>query len=296
MSPTPPDRIEPGTDVVVDPHEALRANRANWDDRADIHAESAMYDLAGFVADPEALSSVVREDLTLLGPHLPGGTVAGLDVVHLQCHIGTDTLSLARLGARVTGVDLSPRSLEIARDLARRCRLEATFVEADAQHAPDAVAGDVDLVYTSIGVVTWLPDLTAWAGSIARLLRPGGTFYIRDGHPMLYTLDDMRSDVLAVRYRYFPTGEAEMWQDPTSYTGEDRRLAHPRTYEWPHSLAEILGALLGAGLRVTSVGEQQTVPWQAHPLMEPVGESWAFPEPMRQWVPTTYSITAVKDH
>src|SRR5690606_6344514 len=181
-------------------------------------------------------------------------------------------------------------------DLARRCRLEATFVEADAQHAADAVAGDVDLVYTSIGVVTWLPDLTAWAGSIARLLRPGGTFYIRDGHPMLYTLDDMRSDVLAVRYRYFPTGEAEMWQDPTSYTGEDRRLAHPRTYEWPHSLAEILGALLGAGLRVTSVGEQQTVPWQAHPLMEPVGESWAFPEPMRQWVPTTYSITAVKDH
>ncbi len=295
MSATPPEKVTPGADVVVDPDEALRANRANWDDRADIHAESAMYDLAGFVADPDRLSSVAADDLALLEPHLPGGSVRGLDVVHLQCHIGKDTLSLARRGARVTGVDLSPRSLAIARDLARRCGLEASFVEADVQHAADAVQGDFDVVYTSIGVVTWLRDLTAWAGSIARLLRPGGTFFIRDGHPMLYALDDERGDLLAVRYRYFPTEKAQAWDDEVSYTGDDRRIAHPRTYEWPHSLSEIIGALLGAGLRITSFGEQQTVPWLAHPLMEPVGEDWAFPEPLRQQVPLTYSITAVKD-
>src|SRR5690606_4282279 len=132
----------------------------------------------GFAADPGQVSDVAAEDLAILGPHLPGGTVAGLDVVHLQCHVGKDTLSLARLGARVTGVDLSPRSLEIARDLARECGLKARFVEADVQHAADAVDDTFDVVYTSIGTVTWLPDLGAWARSISRLLRPGGTFFI----------------------------------------------------------------------------------------------------------------------
>lgn len=253
-----------------------------------------MYDLPGFVADPGRISDVTRDDLELLGPHLPGGSVAGLDVVHLQCHIGTDTLSLARLGARVTGVDFSQRSLEVARDLARRCGLEARFVEADVQHAADAVEDTFDVVYTSVGTVTWLPDLTAWARSIARLLRPGGTFFIRDGHPMLFTLDDARSDLLVVRYRYFASEYSETWPDPTTYTGNEP-IEHARTYDWPHSLAEIITALLGAGLRITSFGEQQTVPWLAHPLMEEVEGDWAFPEPLRQRVPLTYSITAVRD-
>ncbi|PYG01724.1 Methyltransferase domain-containing protein [Georgenia satyanarayanai] len=284
-----------GTDVLVTPEAALRANRENWDDRADIHAGSAMYDLPGFVADPGLISDVTAEDLAILGPHLPGGTVAGLDVVHLQCHVGKDTLSLARLGARVTGMDLSSRSLEIARELARDCGLEARFVEADVQHAADALDDTFDVVYTSIGTVTWLPDLTSWARSIARLLRPGGTFFIRDGHPMLYTLDDERSDLLAVRHRYFPSGLSQTWVDTYSYTGDEQPIEHPRTYEWPHSLAEIIGSLLGAGLRITSMGEQQTVPWPAHPLMEETDGAWAFPEPLRQRVPTTYSITAVKD-
>jgi len=144
-------------------------------------------------------------------------------------------------------------------------------------------------------VLTWLRDLTAWASSVARLLRPGGTFFVRDGHPMLYTLDDARDDLREVRYRYFPTGLAQVWDEETSYTGDDRAIAHPRTYEYPHSLSEVVEALLGAGLRLTSFGEQQTCPWLAHPLMEPVGPDWAFPEPVRQKVPTTYSITAVKD-
>lgn len=284
-----------GADVAVDREDALRANRENWDDRADIHAASAMYDLPGFAADPGKVSDVAAEDLAILEPHLPGGTVAGLDVVHLQCHVGKDTLSLARLGARVTGVDLSPRSLEIARGLARECGLEARFVEADVQQAADAVDDTFDVVYTSIGTVTWLPDLTAWARSIFRLLRPGGTFFIRDGHPMLYTLDDARSDLLEVRYRYFPSTLSQTWVDTYSYTGDPTPIAHARTYEWPHSLAEIIGSLLGAGLRITSLDEQQTVPWPAHPLMEEADGVWAFPEPLRQTVPTTYSITAVKD-
>lgn len=300
MSTLPPAAGTPsdapsGADVHVELDDALLANRANWDDRADIHAASQSYDLPGFAADPGRISDVVAEDLAILGPHLPGGTVSGLDVVHLQCHVGKDTLSLARLGARVTGVDLSPRSLEVARDLARECGLGARFVEADAQHAADAVDDTFDVVYTSIGTVTWLPDLTAWARSIARLLRPGGTFFIRDGHPMLYTLDDARSDQLVVQYRYFPSTLSQTWVDPYSYTGDQTPIEHARTYEWPHSLAEILGSLLGAGLRITSFDEQQTVPWLAHPMMEETPEGWAFPEPVRQYVPTTYSITAVKD-
>lgn len=284
-----------GSDVEVDLATALRTNRANWDARATLHAVA--YDTEGFIADPGHVSSVVRDDLTILGPHLPGGAVDGLDVLHLQCHIGTDTLSLARLGARVTGLDLSPASLAVARDLAERAGLTATFVEGDATRAADVVPGDFDVVYTSIGVLTWLPDLAAWARSIARLLRPGGTFFVREGHPMLYTLDDARTDDLVVRYRHFATGRAQTWADPSTYAG-DGRLPDDvaRTYEWPHALSEVVGALLGAGLRLTSFAEQRTVPWRAHPLMEPDGRGgWVLPERLRDAVPLTYSLTAVRD-
>jgi len=190
------------TDEQADlPHE-VAANRRNWDERVPVHLVA--YGTDAFVADPRRLSDVAREDLALMAPHLPEGSVAGLDLLHLQCHIGTDTLSFARLGARVTGVDLSPAAVDAARGLARRAGLEATFVESEATAAADVLGRQFDVVHTSIGALCWLPDLEAWARAVARLLRPGGLLFVRDSHPVLAALDDERDDdQLVLTHRYF---------------------------------------------------------------------------------------------
>ena len=172
---------------------ARKANLSNWEERVPIHEVG--YDIAAF-DDPDHISDVVADDLPVLERFLPGGTVEGLDLCHLQCHIGTDTLSFARRGARVTGVDFSPAALRSAAQLAEKLGLTATWVETDVQDARAAVTGDFDVVYTSIGTITWFPDLDGWARQIVALLKTGGTFYIRDGHPVLYALDEHVDDLV----------------------------------------------------------------------------------------------------
>ncbi|MEL4504726.1 methyltransferase domain-containing protein [Luteococcus sp. H138] len=275
-----------GQEVSVDWDEAREANRLNWDDRAAIHATS--YGIEAYVTDPERISDQVRADHAVLREHLPGGSVDGLDLVHLQCHIGTDTISWARLGARVVGLDLSPASLEVARDLASQAGANVTWVQSDALAARAAVEGNFDVVYTSIGAICWLPDLDRWAQQIVALLRPGGLFYIQDGHPMLYALDDTGAEP-RVRYRYFPTGQAQAWDDPGTYLG-DGQVAHPRSYEWPHSLAEILGSLLRAGLVIRHFDEGQTLPWRFSPAMRETERGWMWPTPDQ--IPCTFTIVA----
>src|SRR4051794_736395 len=178
-------------------------NRANWDDRAPAHAASAGYSIEKFVADPAHLSEVVRFDLPRLGD------ITGSRAVHLQCHIGTDTLSLARLGATVTGLDFSPRSLEQARRLAMRAGPPVRYVESDVYQAVDALGGETfDLVYTGVGALCWLPDITRWAQTVAALLRPGGRLFIREGHPVLWAVDYERADdLMALELPYFEQAE-----------------------------------------------------------------------------------------
>ena len=273
----------------IDWDSARASNLANWEDRVPLHEEA--YGL-GALDDPGHLTGVVRTDLAALAPFLPDGTVSGLDVCHLQCHIGTDTLSLARAGARVTGVDFSPAALASAAALAARLGLDATWVETDVLDARAAVAGSFDLVYTSIGTITWLPDLDRWAAQVAGLLRPGGTFYIRDGHPALYAIDE-HADGLQVRYPYFGTGHAQVWDDATTYAGEGT-VAHSRTYEWAHPLSEIINSLIGAGLQILRLDEGRTLPWKFSPRMVEVPDGFAWPEAERDRVPCTYTVIARK--
>ncbi len=161
----------------------LKLNRANWDDRVPAHVASADYAVQRFLDDPAFLSDVVRFDLPLLGD------VAGLRGVHLQCHIGTDTVSLARLGASMTGLDFSGAAVAEAGRLATAVGADARFVQADVYDAVGALQpGSFDLVYTGVGALTWLPDIRRWGRVVAGLLRPGGRLFIRDGHPMLYAL------------------------------------------------------------------------------------------------------------
>ncbi|ALE04990.1 methyltransferase type 12 [Arthrobacter sp. ERGS1:01] len=270
--------------------ESARAtNLENWEDRVPLHEEAYAI---GALDDPDHLTRVVRTDLAALAPFLPNASIAGLDVCHLQCHIGTDTLSLVRAGARVTGVDFSPGALSSAAKLAERLGLDASWVESDVLDARAAVDGDFDLVYTSIGTITWLPDLERWAAQVAGLLRAGGVFYIRDGHPSLYSLDE-NADGLQLRYPYFGNGQAQLWDEESTYAG-DGKVAHSRTYQWAHPLSEIINSLIGAGLQILRLDEGRTLPWKFAPRMIEEADGFAWPESERDLVPCTYTIVALK--
>jgi 2-polyprenyl-3-methyl-5-hydroxy-6-metoxy-1,4-benzoquinol methylase len=285
-----------GTDIEVTWDEARATNLANWNDRVAIHVTG--YDIERYVDDPDLLSHVVKTDLVALQTFLPKG-VRGLDVCHLQCHIGTDTVSLARAGARVTGVDFSEPALEVAAGLATRLGLDAQWVLTDVLDARAAVSRQLgadrnyDLVYTSIGTVGWLGDLTAWATQIAALLKPGGLFYFRDGHPFLFTIDD-ESETAAVKYRYFNDGRAQVWDDESSYVGEGT-LEHPRTLEYAHPVSEIVNALIDAGLQILRLDEGDTLPWEFSKVMLELPDGdFAFPDALRDVIPVTLTVVARK--
>jgi SAM-dependent methyltransferase len=266
-------------------------NQASWDERAPAHAAAPEYAVDQFVADPGFLSHVVRFDQPRLGD------IRGLRGVHLQCHIGTDTLSLARLGAVMTGLDFSPASLAQARELARRTGSPTEFVESDVYSAPDVLpAGGFDLVYTGVGALIWLPSIRRWAGVVARLLRPGGRLFIREGHPVLWALEAGRTDgLLALDYPYFEREEAFVWTEGGTYVTTDVEFQHNVTHEWNHALGEIVSALLAEGMTITGLTEHDSVPWDALPgQMEQVGGG-EYRLGDRPWrLPHTYTLQAVK--
>ncbi len=266
-------------------------NRASWDERAPAHASSADYAVDRFRADPDFLSAVVRFDQPLLG------SVRGLRGVHLQCHIGTDTLSLARLGARMTGVDFSPAALQQARELVAATGDDVDFVEADVYDAADVLPEHAfDLVFTGIGALCWLPDVRRWAGVVSRLLAPGGRLFIREGHPMLWTLADPRPDgLLVVDYPYFERPEPMVFDEAGTYVETDVEFEHNLTHEWNHGLGEIVTALLDEGLHLTSLVEHDSVPWEALPgQMERVqDDEWRLVD--RPWrLPHSYTLQATR--
>jgi SAM-dependent methyltransferase len=273
----------------MDDYRAL--NRGFWDDRAPAHAASNDYAFARFVQDPGFLSHVVRFDVPRLGD------LTGVRGVHLQCHIGTDTISLERLGAAMTGVDFSPVALAEARTLAERTGSAVDFVESDVYAAPAAVgSGAFDLVFTGVGALCWLPDIRRWAHVVAELLRPGGRLFIREGHPMLWALADPRPDgLLVVEYPYFEREEPSVWDEGGTYVETDAVFEQNVTHEWNHGLGEIITALLGAGMSLTALVEHDTVPWEALPgQMERVDDGeWRLKD--RPWrLPHTYTLQAVK--
>ena len=217
----------------------------------------AGYGLERYREDPTYLSDVVRFDLPRLGD------VRGLRGVHLQCHIGTDTLSLARLGAEMTGLDFSPSALEVARRLAADTSTAVDYVRADLYDAIDVLgAGRFDLVFTGIGALCWLPSVARWAAVVSGLLRPGGRLFLREGHPMLWSLCDPREDELVVvEYPYFEREEGTPFSETTTYVEHEGELASPETISWNHGLGEITTALMDAGMELTSFEEHRSVPW-----------------------------------
>jgi SAM-dependent methyltransferase len=277
----------PGTPEATD-HTAV--NRANWDERVPAHVASPDYAVQRLLDDPAYLSDVVRFDRPRLGD------IAGLRAVHLQCHIGTDTVSLARLGASVTGLDFSGPAVAAASELAAATGADARFTQSDVYAAADVLGtSEFDLVYTGIGALIWLPSVARWARVVAALLRPGGRLFIRDGHPMLFSLDDAGEDgLLTVRYPYFETAGPQVFDEPGTYVATDAVFQHTVTHEWNHGLGEIVTALLDAGLTLTGLAEHDSVPWNAQPgwMTETDGEWRLTDNPAR--LACSFTIQAVK--
>ncbi|GAA1707448.1 class I SAM-dependent methyltransferase [Fodinicola feengrottensis] len=278
---------------MPDVDDYIAVNKANWDDRAAAHAASPDYSLEKFQSDPAFLSGVVRFDLPRLG------SIEGLRGVHLQCHIGTDTISLSRLGARMTGLDFSAASLDQARKLAGGLGADVDFVQGNVYDAVELLgAGQFDLVFTGIGALCWLPDIRRWADVVAGLLKPGGRLFIREGHPMLWALDDPRDHgLLAVEFPYFEREESTVWTGGGTYVETDAVFTANTTHEWNHGLGEIVTALLANDLRLTMLEEHDSVPWPARPgEMDYVGEG-EYRLTDRPWrLPHSYTLQAVKGH
>lgn len=270
--------------------DSFALNQANWNERAALHAASPDYQAQRFVASAEHLSTVVRFDQPRLGD------ISGLRAVHLQCHIGTDTLSLARLGAQMTGLDFSSASLDQARQLASACGASIRFVEASVYDATKVLAAQsFDLVYTSIGALNWLPRIDDWARTVAALLKPGGRLFLREGHPVLMTLDEDCQDALQITQPYFEQREPMVWNDENSYVETATKLTATITHEWNHGLGEIISALLRHGLNLTALEEHDSIPWEALPGQMSCGADGEWRLKHRpERLPLSYTLQAVK--
>jgi SAM-dependent methyltransferase len=262
-------------------------NRDNWDSRVDIHYRSETYGVERFIADPSHLSDVVAFDRTKLGD------VSGKDLLHLQCHIGTDTISWARLGANVTGIDFSEKAIDAARKLSAESKTPARFIISELYETPETLSETFDIVYTGVGAINWLPDIRGWARVVSRMLRSGGTFYIRDGHPLMYSLDwDDPEKKLSLIYSYFED-EPNSFEDEATYAGEGV-VTSPKTFDWNHGIGETLTALIDAGLRIDRVEEYEFCEWQAtEEMVLDDDRHWRLP-PGRPRIPLMWSILATK--
>lgn len=263
--------------------EYKESNRKLWDDWARLHFGSEFYDVQSFKEGRNSLHSLELSEV---------GDVSGKSLLHLQCHFGQDTLSWARLGAAVTGVDFSANAISLARSLAEELQIPANFVQSDVYDLPKNLEGRFDIVYTSYGVISWLPRLPDWGKVIAHFLKPGGTFYIVEGHPMMWLFEQApdRQD-LEVKWPYFQGPEPLRFDVEGSYAGDfDYRGVE---YGWNHSVSEVLTSLLDAGLRIEFFHEFDFLVWKAFPMMER-GEDRFWRLPGSFSVPLMFSLKATK--
>lgn len=265
----------------------IEINRRNWDERARIHARDATgaYMLDRFRAGEDALHTIEAAEL---------GDISGKHVLHLQCHIGRDTLCLARRGAVVTGLDFSPEALEVARRLADETGLTARFVLGTVDDAPHLMPGPFDLVFTTWGTICWLPDIGVWARAIESVLSPGGELYFADAHPGFLILEE-HAGKLAPMYDFqTPVDRPIEFIEATTYTGDPTVMANQSTRQWMHSLSAILGALIDAGMTIAMFHEHEVLPWQGLPCLVPTSDRlWRLPDGSPR-IPLSFSLRAKK--
>jgi SAM-dependent methyltransferase len=256
-------------------------NRSNWESRVPVHVASAFYDLDGFRAGRDTVGPIQAAEV---------GDVTGKRLVHLQCHIGLDTLSWARRGALVSGLDFSGQAVAVARSLASDLGIPATFVESDVYDAVSAFEGaQFDIVYTGIGALVWLPSVTRWASVVASLLAPGGFVYLLEGHPFVQVLEEAGESLVVAADYFDSSGLVEDY--PFTYT-DGPRIAQTRSVQFQHSFGAIVTALASAGLRIEFVHEFDFDTFQRFPSLS-TGADGRYRLPAgRPRVPILYSLRA----
>lgn len=262
-------------------------NRRNWADRLPVHLRdtNGFYRIDQIVDGADSLHAIESGEI---------GNVAGKRLLHLQCHFGLDTVSLARRGAIVTGLDFVPSAIASARDIAMRAGVAVQFVEGNVYNAALLAPGPFDIVYTTWGTIPWLPDLVPWAQAIASVLAPGGFFYFADGHPATQVMEEVEGRLEPTYGWRTPQHAPLRFETPATYNGDPALLAHPHTCEWIHPVSDIVGALLGAGLRIEMLHEHDRLPWKPFPMMIAAGDGlFGLPEAVPP-LPLALSLRARK--
>ena len=277
--------------MVDDRHAAsYAANQSLWEAWTAVHASGDFYDLEGFRAGGIRIHD---DEIAALGD------VTGLELLHLQCHFGIDTLSWARLGARVTGADFSPAAIRLARELAVDLGFpDARFVESNLYDLPANLEGTFDIVYTSRGVLGWLPDIRDWARVVARFVRPGGRFFITEIHPVIQAFENegVAPGELRLAYPYWEHAEPLVFPVTGSYADETADVGAQTEHGWDHGLGEIVTALIDAGLRIEWLRESPELDWKLDFLVEtaPGSDRWRLPPDAGGELPLMFSLLARK--
>ena len=260
------------------------ANQLLWNELTEINSKSRMYSLEEFIRGGISLDRIVREEL---------GAVEGKSLLHLQCHFGMDTLSWARLGADVTGVDFSPKAISLAKEISRKIGIDARFICSNIYDLPDKLQDQFDVVFTSYGVLCWLNDLKKWGELISSYLKPGGVFYIAEFHPVMYMFkNDSSTKELEIAYSYFHNDKPIKFDPDTAYA-DKTKTTHHFSYEWSHSISDIVNSLIGSGMEIQYIHEFPYCSFDYFPFMKKCGDGW--------WkidgdieIPMMFSLKAIK--
>jgi SAM-dependent methyltransferase len=269
----------------------FNANREGWNKRTAVHKDSAFYDLEAFKKGQNVLNEIELREV---------GDVNGKSLLHLQCHFGMDTLCWARMGARVTGVDLSDEAIALARQINEELHLKGRFICSNVYDIADYFKttpapanetdwGQFDIVFTSYGTIGWLPDLKPWAAVIAQCLKPGGFFYIADFHPVIWMMDD---NMEKLHYSYF-NHEVIVTEQKGSYTDRNAPIQYTE-YGWNHPMSDIINALLGVGLQIELLNEYSYSPYDCFANTEQGADGFWRIKGKGDKLPMTYSIRARK--
>ncbi len=261
----------------------FEANRKMWDKFAKDHYSSETYKTEAFLEGKTTLNSIELEEL---------GDVKGKTLLHLQCHFGLDTLSWAREGAMVTGVDFSSDAINLARGLAEKTGIDADFVQSNVYDLPKALDSKFDIVFTSYGVHCWLNDLNRWAEIVAHFLNPSGTFYIAEFHPFMWMFDWDATDDFKFKRSYFHSDEPHEFEVDASYGGA--QIEPQVDYEWAHGLGKVISAIVNAGLRIEFMHEFPKSPFQQFPFFKQRDDGYWYYENPDVQLPLVYSIRAKK--
>lgn len=260
----------------------FNVNKETWNNKVNIHANSEFYDVAAFLKGKSSLNAHELNEI---------GNVKGKTLLHLQCHFGQDTLSFERLGAQCTGIDLSDKGIEKAKELNKILGLNTQFIETNVYDVPTAVQGTFDIVFASYGVIGWLPDLTTWGKIIASKLNKGGFFYLIEFHPIAWMYSYLETPPKLV-YPY-KSNEVIYEEYSGTYANKDASITS-KEYGWNHGLGEVISALASAGLHIDFLHEIEKSPYNIFPEMEKTNDGMYVLKEQQRLFPLLFSIKATK--